>query len=100
MEMTYKALILALSTAPNEGKTYVGRNVSGHITTLGLNDGQGSKGSSTELLVHLGSTLKETGVEVEDITGVSLTTGRTTEKEGHLTVSDGLLGQIVVDDEG
>lgn len=81
-------------------KLYVGGNVSGHITTLGLNDGEGSEGSSTELLVHLGGTLKETGVEVEDITGVSLTTGRTTEKEGHLTVSDGLLGQIVVDDEG
>lgn len=78
----------------------VGGNVSGHITTLGLNDGERSEGSTTELVAHLGGTLEETRVEVEDVTGVSLTSRRTTEKEGHLTVGDGLLGQIVVDDDG
>ena len=36
---------------------------------------------------------------VEDITGVGLTTGGTTEEKRHLTVGNGLLGQIVVDDE-
>ena len=77
----------------------VGRDVGRHITTLGLNDGQGSEGSATELVVHLRGTLEETRVEVEDITGVSLTTGGTTEEQGHLAVSDGLLGQVVVDDE-
>jgi len=30
---------------------------------------------------------------------VGLTSGRATEKERHLTVSDGLLGKIVVDDK-
>jgi hypothetical protein len=69
-------------------------------------------------LVHLGSSLKQTGVEVENISGcqgkgsgrrshlasrkiltVGLTTGRSSEKKGHLTVSDGLLGQIVEDDK-
>lgn len=77
----------------------VGGNVSGHITTLGLNDGKGSHGTTTVGLVHLGGTLEKTRVEVEDITGVSLTTGGTTEKEGHLTVSNGLLGKIVENDE-
>ena len=38
-------------------------------------------------------------MEVEDITGVGLTTGETTEEQGHLAVSDGLLGQVIVDDE-
>lgn len=78
----------------------VGWNVSGHITTLGLNDREGSEGTTTVLVGHLGSTLEETRVEVEDITGVSLTSGWATEKEGHLTVGDGLLGEIVEDDEG
>ena len=82
-----------------KSKTDVGGNVSRHITTLGLNDGESSERSSTEGVVHLGSTLQETGVKVEDITGVSLTTGGTTEQQRHLTVSHGLLGQIVVDDE-
>jgi len=77
----------------------VGGNVSGHITTLGLNDGKGSHGTTTEGLVHLGSTLEETRVQVEDITRVGLTTRGTTKKKGHLTVSDGLLGQVIVDDK-
>jgi hypothetical protein len=51
-------------------------------------------------VVHLGCTLEETRVEIEDITGVSLTTGGTSEEEGHLSVGDGLLGKIVVDDQG
>jgi hypothetical protein len=50
-------------------------------------------------LVHLGGTLEETRVQVEDITGVSLTSGGTTEEQRHLTVGNGLLGQIIVDDD-
>ena len=38
-------------------------------------------------------------MEVEDVTWISLTTRGTTEKEGHLTVSNGLFGQIIVDDQ-
>lgn len=79
---------------------HVSGNVRRHITTLGLNDGQSSEGSTTELFVHLGSTLQETRVEVEDITRVSLTTGGTTKEQGHLTVGNSLLGKIVVDDQG
>lgn len=78
----------------------VGGNVGRHITTLGLNDGEGSHGTATVGLVELGGTLEKTRVEVEDITGVSLTTGGTTEQKRHLTVGNGLLGQIVVDDQG
>ncbi len=75
-------------------------NVSGDITTLGLNNWEGSEGSTTVLIGHLGSTLEETRVEVEDISWVSLTSWWTTEKEGHLTVCNGLLGQIVEDNDG
>jgi hypothetical protein len=77
----------------------VGGNVGGDITTLGLDDGQSSKGATTVLIVHLGSTLEQTGVQVENVTGVGLTTRGTTEQQRHLTVSDGLLGKIVVDDD-
>jgi hypothetical protein len=77
----------------------VGGNVSGHITSLGLNNGEGGKGTSTVVIVHLGGTLEETGMEVENISGVSLTTRGATEEEGHLAVSNSLLGEIVVDDK-
>ena len=78
---------------------HIGWNVGGHITSLGLNDWEGSEGTATVVLVHLSGTLKKTGVEIENITWVSLTTWWTSQEEGHLTVSDGLLGQIVVDDK-
>lgn len=78
----------------------VGRNVGGHITTLGLNDGKGSKRSSTLSVVHLGGSLKKSGMEVENITGVSLSSGRSSQKKRHLSVGDSLLGKIIEDDQG
>jgi hypothetical protein len=45
------------------------------------------------------SYLEKARVEVEDVSGVGLTTGWTTEQEGHLTVGDGLLRKIVEDDQ-
>jgi len=78
----------------------VGGDISGHITGLGLNDWQGSKRTGTFIVGHLGSSLQETAMEVEDITRVGLTSWGSSEKEGHLSVGDGLLGKIVVHDEG
>jgi len=77
----------------------VGGDISRHITSLGLNDGKSSEGTSTEGFVHLGSSFEESGMEVEDVTRVGFSTGRSSQQEGHLSVSDGLLGKIVVDDE-
>lgn len=71
----------------------------GIVTYLGLDDRQSSHGTATVGVVELGSTLEETRVQVENVTGVSLTAGGTTEKQRHLTVGNGLLGKIVVDDE-
>lgn len=44
----------------------VGGDVSGDITTLGLNDGEGSEGAAAVLVVQLSGTLEKTRVEVED----------------------------------
>jgi len=78
----------------------VGWDVSGHITSLGLDNWEGGQGTGSVVLVHLGCTLEETRMEVEDITWVSLTTGWSSEEERHLSVGNSLLGEIVVDDEG
>merc|ERR1719384_119770 len=76
----------------------VGGDVGGHVTSLGLDDGQGSEGATSHGVGHLGSTLKQPGVEVENVTGVSLTAWGTPEQQGHLPVGDSLLGQVVKDD--
>jgi len=53
----------------------VGRNIGRHITTLGLDNGQGGQRASTELVVHLGRTLEQSRVQVEDVTGIGFTAG-------------------------
>lgn len=68
----------------------IGGNVSGHVSGLGLDNGQGGEGSTTEVVVHLSRSLQQTGVQVEHITGVGLTTGGTTQQQGHLTVGNSL----------
>jgi hypothetical protein len=77
----------------------VSGDIGGHVTGLGLNDGQGSEGATALFVVHLGGTLKETGVKVENITGVGLTTWGPPQEQGHLSVGDGLFGQIVENNE-
>jgi hypothetical protein len=68
----------------------VGGNVGGHVAGLGLDNGEGSEGTATEVVVHLGGSFKQAGVKVEHVTGVGLTTGGTTQQQGHLTVGHSL----------
>ena len=57
---------------------------------LGLNDGQSSEGTSAVVLVHLGSPLEQTGVEVEHVSRVGLATWRSSQQQRHLTVGHSL----------
>jgi len=77
----------------------IGWDIGGHITGLGLNDWKSSQGARAVVLVHLGGTLEKTGMEIEHISWVSLTTWRSSQKKGHLTVGNGLLGKIVIDNK-
>ena len=69
------------------------------MTDLGFNNGKGGKRATSVSIRHFSGSLQETGVEVEHITGVSFTTRRSTEQQGHLSVGYSLFGQIVVDDQ-
>eukprot|EP00162_Nutomonas_longa_P014214 comp21872_c0_seq1/m.49537 comp21872_c0_seq1/g.49537 ORF comp21872_c0_seq1/g.49537 comp21872_c0_seq1/m.49537 type:complete len:544 (+) comp21872_c0_seq1:1425-3056(+) len=91
-------LSLKENLAVSDGN-HVGRNVCRHITGLGLNDRERSQRAAAKGLGHLGSALKKTRVQVEDISRVRLTARRTTEQKRHLTVGHSLLGKIVVDDQ-
>lgn len=74
----------------------ISRNVGRHVTGLGLNDRQCSEGATTKVVVHLGCPLKQTGVQVEHVTGVGLTARGPAEQQGHLTISNSLEGTMYV----
>ena len=77
----------------------VGDDVGSDVVGEGLDDGEGGDGTTTLGGGEHGSALEEAGVEVEDVTRVGFTAGGTAEEEGELTVGNGLLGKIVVDDK-
>lgn len=64
------------------------------ISSLGFDNWQGSQGTAAKLVIHLCSSLQETGVKVEDITGVSLSSRRSSEQKRHLSVGDSLLKEV------
>merc|ERR1712079_532795 len=78
----------------------VGGDVGRHVSGLGLDDGKRGEGAAAHGVAHLGGSLQQPGVEVEHISGVSLTAGGAPQQQGHLSVGHGLLGQVVEDDDG
>jgi len=77
----------------------VGWDVGGHITGLGLDHWKRGQGTGALVVGHLGSSLQKSRVQVEYITWVGLSSWWSSEEKGHLSVGNGLLGQIVVHDE-
>ena len=78
----------------------VGGNVGRDVARLGFDDRQGGQGAASQGVIQLGGPLQQTGVVVEDVAGIGLTSRRTAEQQGHLPVGLGLLGQIIVNDQG
>ena len=78
----------------------VGRDVRRHVAGLGLDDRQRRHRTATELIVHLDRALEQAAVQVEDVTRVGFAARRAAERERHLAVGDGLLGEVVVDQQG
>src|SRR5690554_7831727 len=89
---------------------HVGRNERRNVTSLGFDDRQCGQGTGLafdftvgELLnvvsVYAGSALQQTGVQIENVTRECFTSWRTTQQQGDLTVSNSLLGQVVVYDQ-
>merc|ERR1711972_424979 len=78
----------------------VGWDIGGDITGLGFNNWEGGQRTSAHFIGHLSSSFQQSRVQVEDITWVGFSSWWSSEKEGHLSVGDGLFGQIVVHDEG
>src|SRR5207244_672344 len=77
----------------------VGGDVRGDVARLGLDDGKGGQAAAPALPGHLRRALEQAAVQVEDVAGVRLAAGRPAQEERELAVCDGVLGEVVVDDQ-
>ena len=62
-------------------RDHVGGDVGGDVAFLGLDDRKGGHRTFAHSVRELCSTLKQTAVAIEHVTGICLTTGRTTQKQ-------------------
>ena len=78
---------------------HIGRNVCGHVVCLGFDDRQAGHRTAAEVIGNLGAAFEQTGMQVEHIARVCLTSRRAAQQQGDRTVGFSLLRQIVEDDE-
>src|SRR6201996_1204690 len=78
----------------------VGRNVGRHVVGLGFDDRQRRQRARALILVQLGGALEQAGMQIEHVARVGFAARRAAQQQRHLAVSDGLLGQVVVNDHG
>src|SRR3954466_2979862 len=78
----------------------VGRNVGRHVVGLGFDDRQRRQGARALVLVQLRRALEQAGMQIEHVARIGFAARRAAQQERHLAVGDGLLGQIVIDDDG
>ena len=77
----------------------VGRDVGRDVVRLGLDDRQRGQRAGAVVLVELGGALEQARVQVEDVAGIGFAARRAAQQQRHLPVGDGLLGEIVIDDQ-
>ena len=77
----------------------VGRDISGYVARLCLNDRKRRNGSAAELGSDASSTLEKSGMQIKYVTGVSLTSRRPSDKKRESSVSNSMLREIIVNDE-
>ena len=77
---------------------HVGGNIGRNIAGLGLDHRQRSQAAATFLILHARRAFQQTAVQIEDITGIGLTSGRAAQQQRDLAIGLGMLGEIVEDD--
>src|SRR3954469_12147316 len=81
-------------------RNHVGRNVGRNVVGLGFDDRQRGQRARTLILVELGGALEQARMQIEHVARIGFAARRTAQQQRHLAVGDGLLGQIVIDDDG
>ncbi len=75
------------------------RNIRRNVTRLRFDDRKGSQRTGTFLIGKFRCTLKQSAVQVENIPWICFTARRTSKKKGHFTVSNRMLGKIIINDQ-
>ena len=70
-----KQLRLQVNLAVGDGDD-VGRDISGNVAGLGLDDGQGRQRAAAQCVVKPGGAFEQAAVEIENISGIGLAAGR------------------------
>ena len=81
-------------------RDHVGRDVGRHVVGLGLDQRQGRQRARAVVLVQLGGALQQAAVQVEHVARIGFAARRAAQQQRHLAVGDGLLGKVVIDDDG
>ena len=79
---------------------HVGGDIGRHVAGLGLDHRQRGQRPRAQLVAELGGPLQQAAVKVEDIARIGLPARRAPQQQRHLAVGLGLLGEVVVDDQG
>jgi hypothetical protein len=80
-------------------RDHVGRDVGRHVARLRLDDRQRGQRAGAVVLVQLRRTLQQARVQVEHVARIGLAARRAAQQQRHLAVGDGLLRQVIVDDQ-
>ena len=74
-------------------------DVGRHVAVLRFDERKRRKRAGALLLGELAGALEQAGMQIEDVAGIRLASGRAAQRERHLTIRNGVLRKIVVDDE-
>ena len=77
----------------------VGRDIGGDVACLCFDDRQCGDRTAAVCIVQTAGTFQQTGVQIEYVTRISFTPGRTVEQQGHCTVCHRVLGKVIVYNE-
>ena len=75
----------------------IGRDVRRNVARLRLDDRQRGQASAALLVGELRSALQKARVQIEDIAGIGLATGRTAQQQRDLAIAYRMLGEVVID---
>ena len=81
-------------------RNHIGRNISGNVVRLRFDNRQRGQRTAAQIAVHFGATLEQARMQVEHVARIGFSAWRTAQQQTHRAIRDGVLRQIIVNDQG